>query len=122
MARRLLVDGLARVQQHAHRTDAELWMAKPMTAEQLDMIGDRLEQILREIAIPKPPRIAEKYASLTLSIVLLREQVMAEDTPANRKIVVDKELCELIKKRIEIEEHFEGGSACPQDDAHAGGA
>jgi hypothetical protein len=43
-----------------------------------NFVGDRVEKILLELAIPKPPRIAEKYAALTLSIVLLREQVMSE--------------------------------------------
>jgi hypothetical protein len=78
-----------------------------MTAEQLDMIGDRVEKTLRDIAIPKPPRIAEQYAALTLAIVLLREQVCGDDVPWQRKTSVEREICELIKKRIELEEHFE---------------
>jgi hypothetical protein len=56
---------------------------------------------------------ATHFAALTLAIVLLREQVMSDSTPANRKIVVDQELDRLEKKRAELEEQFEsriGGS------------
>jgi len=75
-----------------------------------DVVAAKLESVLREIAVPKPSRASEHYAALTLSIVLLREQVMSETTPADRKIVIERELADLIKKRIELEAEFE-----PQD-------
>jgi hypothetical protein len=62
---------------------------------------------------PAPCAKATHFAALTLAIVLLREQVMSDSTPANRKIVVDQELDRLEKKRAELEEQFEarvGGS------------
>jgi hypothetical protein len=92
-----------------------------MTDGEIRQLHADIEEILvlvrfvRDVAVPKPSRIAEKYAALTLSIVLLREQVMSDGTPVNRKIVVEKELCELIKKRIELEGEFESEN-------HEGGA
>jgi hypothetical protein len=55
----------------------------------------------------------EHFAALTLTIVLLREQVRSESTPQNRRAVVMQELDRLEKKRAELEEIFEtrtGGS------------
>jgi hypothetical protein len=84
-----------------------------LSAEDMVELRDHFAAVLQEFAVPKPSRASERYAALTLSIVLLREQIMPENTPANRKIVVEKELSDLLKKRWELEQQFEsrtGGS------------
>jgi len=68
-----------------------------------------LRKVLGEIAVPKPSRAAELYAALTLSIVLLQEQVATDATPVARKHAVGHEIAELRKKRAELEEELEAG-------------
>jgi hypothetical protein len=88
-----------------------------ITEADINAVAARIETVLRDIAVPKPSRIAERYAALTLSIVLLREQIAGDNTPPERKLVVGRELDELLKKRAELEDHFEGETS-----EHVGGS
>jgi hypothetical protein len=88
-----------------------------ITEADINAIAARIETVLRDIAVPKPSRIAERYAALTLSIVLLREQIAGDNTPPERKLVVGRELDELLKKRAELEELFEAETS-----EHVGGS
>jgi hypothetical protein len=89
-----------------------------ITETDINAIAARIETVLRDIAVPKPSRLAEKYAALTLSIVLLREQVAGDNAPTERKIAVAKELDLLLRKRAELEELFEGETSTE----HVGGS
>jgi hypothetical protein len=89
-----------------------------ITEADINAVAARIETVLRDIAVPKPSRIAEQYAALTLSIVLLREQIAGDNTPPERKLVVAKEIDQLLQKRAELEDHFEGETT----EDHAGGS
>jgi hypothetical protein len=78
-----------------------------ITETDINAIAARIETVLRDIAVPKPSRIAEYYAGLTYSIVLLKEQAVTGDVPAARVVVIQKELEQLYQKRAELEEAFD---------------
>lgn len=82
-----------------------------MNTQELRVIANefetRLRKVLSDVAVPKPTRVSEHYAALTLSIVLLKEQVAGDNVPENRKIAVGRELSELTLKRAALEESLE---------------
>jgi hypothetical protein len=75
-----------------------------ITETDINAIAARIETVLRDIAVPKPSRAPERYAALTLSIVLLREQIAGDNTPPERKRVVEIEIGNLYEKRAALED------------------
>jgi len=75
-----------------------------LTADDILAIRDAVKDVVEEIAIPKPSRAAELYAALTLSILLLREQVAGNNVPFDRMVAAEKEIHSLLKKRDDLEE------------------
>lgn len=80
-----------------------------ISVKDLGMIRAVFHDTLEQFAVPKPSRISEHYAALTLSIVLLREQVAGDNTPPDRTLVVAREIDEILKKRAELEDILEAG-------------
>lgn len=70
-----------------------------------------LRRVLADVAVPKPSRTSEHYAALTLSIVLLREQVTGDNVLKARWFAAERELNQLLEKRAALEQTLEAGGA-----------
>jgi len=81
-----------------------------LSTEDINALHEMLRNLLQNIAVPKPSRASEYYAALTLSIVLLREQVAGENVPTNLKLAAVRELDSLIEKRAALEDQLDPGS------------